>query len=170
MLPWITSVRILLDTNILISGLITPTGDRPPALLLDAVRQQRVTLVSSAEQLAEFKDVAGRPHLQKYLQPGVLEDFLRFFDSVADIVYGPLPVVTESPDPKDNMILASALACPRGVDCQWGQAARAVAGNIQGYCDRHAGKGAGAVEGTPERLNYRLFSIARARRASVWFN
>ncbi len=108
--PWITFVRILLDTNILISGLITPTGDRPPALLLDAVRQQRITLVSSVEQLAEFKDVAGRPHLQKYLKPGVLDDFLRFFDGVADIVDGPLPVVTESPDPKDDMILASALA------------------------------------------------------------
>ena len=108
--PWITSVRILLDTDILISGLITPAGDRPPALLLDAARQERVTLVSSAEQLQEFKEVAARPHLQKYLKAGVVEEFLRFIDAVAEIVETPLPVVTESPDPKDNMILASAIA------------------------------------------------------------
>lgn len=103
-------MRLVLDTNILISGLISPASGKPPGLLLDAAREERIVIVTSLDQLAEFDDVVARPHLQKYLRPGVVGDFREAIDVLATIVPGPLPVVTESPDPKDNMILATALA------------------------------------------------------------
>jgi uncharacterized protein len=107
---WTMCVRLVLDTNILISGLISPASGKPPGLLLDAAREERIVIVTSLDQLAEFDDVIARPHLQKYLRPGVVEGFRELIDALTLIVAGPLPVVIESPDPKDNMILATALA------------------------------------------------------------
>jgi predicted nucleic acid-binding protein len=46
-------VRIVLDINVLISALISKQG--APALLIDVWDDDRFTLVSSAEQLEEFK-------------------------------------------------------------------------------------------------------------------
>ncbi len=103
-------MRFVLDTNILISGLITPTGTKPPALLIDAVRQEKLTLITSTVQMDEFVDVVGRPHLQNYLKPGVVEDFVRFMEGAAVVVRDPLPEATESPDQDDNLILATARA------------------------------------------------------------
>jgi uncharacterized protein len=103
-------VRLLLDTNILLSGLISPSLTQPPARLLDAARQEQFVLVTSPAQIDELREVAERPRIQKYLKPGVVDELLRFIDAAAHVVLDVLPHVTESPDPKDNMILATALA------------------------------------------------------------
>jgi len=102
-------VRLVLDTNVLVSGLITP-GDRPPARLIDAVTKQAAVLVTSSAQVDEITDVLARDHLQRYLPPGVAEDFLATLGALADVTEGPLPAVDASPDPKDNFILATAVA------------------------------------------------------------
>ena len=46
-------MRVVLDTNILISGLMSPTG--MPGRLIDAWLEDRFILVSSEEQLSEFR-------------------------------------------------------------------------------------------------------------------
>ena len=101
-------MRLVLDTNILISGLISPRGK--PAALLDAVRHGRATLITSARQLDEFRDVVARPKLRRFLKPGAAEGLLRLIDAAAVVVADPLPTVTASPDPDDNAILATAVA------------------------------------------------------------
>lgn len=101
-------MRFVLDTNIIVSGFISP--HRAPAALLLAVRRERAVLVTSSAQLDELGYVVSRARIQKYLVPGAVENFQETVDALALIVPGPLPKVTESPDPDDNLILATALA------------------------------------------------------------
>ena len=52
-------MRLILDTNILLSALLSPLG--APAKLLDARERKRFTLVACDELIAELREVAGRP-------------------------------------------------------------------------------------------------------------
>jgi predicted nucleic acid-binding protein len=58
-------VRLVLDTNLLFSALISEKG--LPARLLDAWDERRFELVNSNEQLAELKTVSYRAHLAPYI-------------------------------------------------------------------------------------------------------
>ncbi len=58
-------MRVVLDTNLIISGLISVQGF--PARLLDAWDEQRFELVSSKEQLDELRAVNRRPRLAPYI-------------------------------------------------------------------------------------------------------
>ena len=51
-------MRVVLDTNTLVSGVISPAG--PPRRLLNGVRSQAIELCSSATLLAELLDVLSR--------------------------------------------------------------------------------------------------------------
>jgi hypothetical protein len=101
-------VRLVLDTNIIVSGFISPR--QSPARLMLAVRQEHAVLLTSRLQLVELADVVSRPRVQRYLLPGEVRKFQELLEALAVIVAEPLPEVTTSPDPKDNMILATALA------------------------------------------------------------
>ena len=62
-------VRLVADTNVLISGLISPRGN--PAALLDAVAQGRAIARHVRRPARRSScDVAARPRLQKFLKPG----------------------------------------------------------------------------------------------------
>lgn len=101
-------MRLVLDTNVLVSGLIRADG--PPGQLLRAVRQERVVLVTSPPLIAELERVLVRSKLQRYFESGAAHTLVRLIDAVADIVPEPLPNVDISPDPDDNVVLATALA------------------------------------------------------------
>ncbi|SFF97146.1 putative toxin-antitoxin system toxin component, PIN family [Novosphingobium sp. CF614] len=100
-------MRLVLDTNILVSALISASG--PPGQLLAAVRDRRVILVTSEEQLAELRDVLSRPRLRPYIRSADAEDLLATIDAIAVMAHD-LPEIALSPDPKDNPILATAVA------------------------------------------------------------
>lgn len=100
-------MRIVLDTNVLVSAVISESG--PPGLLLDEVRCGRCTLITSTVQLRELQDVLGRGRLRSRILPGEAEDLIRNLRSVAEVVTD-LPDVGDSPDDADNLILAAAIA------------------------------------------------------------
>ena len=52
------SMRIVLDINVIVSALITRGGQ--PDRLLDAVKRGDCTLITSAYQIEELKEVLGR--------------------------------------------------------------------------------------------------------------
>ncbi len=60
-------MRIVLDTNVLIRALIAPGGW--PDLLYQAWRSGQFVLISSEEQLDEFRRVSRYPRLRRFLQP-----------------------------------------------------------------------------------------------------
>ena len=99
-------MRIVLDTNILVSALLAPNG--PPGRLLAAVKRGDVTLVTSDAQLRELRDVLGRGRLSA-IHPREAAVLLGNLATVGAVVTD-LPVVDASPDPDDDLILAAAIA------------------------------------------------------------
>lgn len=100
-------MRILLDTNILISALICKDG--PPGQILGIIKRDRHSLISSPYLTDELREVCNRPHLRKRISPEEVNDLVYNMEAVGHIV-SELPEVDLSPDPKDNPILATAIA------------------------------------------------------------
>lgn len=100
-------MKAVLDTNILCSALLTPGGltDR----LYRAWRDGRFELLTSEEQLEEFRRVTRYPRLRPFIEPaaaGAMHNELR---RLAVLVLK-LPLVEASRDPADNFLLAMAQA------------------------------------------------------------
>ncbi len=100
-------MRIVLDTNVLVSALIAGSG--PPGRVLMAIRRERLTLVTSEAQLAELRTVLTRDRLRPYLRSEDAEDLMRNLEVIGEVA-ADLPEVDASPDPDDNPILATAIA------------------------------------------------------------
>jgi putative PIN family toxin of toxin-antitoxin system len=100
-------MRLILDTNILLSALVSPLG--APAKLLDAWERKTVTLVTSEALIEEFREVASRPFFRARLRASAVELLaagLRDFSFYC----GNLPSGPIAPDPKDSYLLAMAQA------------------------------------------------------------
>lgn len=69
----------------------------------------RYDLVTSEEQLDELRRVLGYEHLRALINPAQARDFVENVDAMA-IVAVDLPTLEVSPDPDDNVILATAVA------------------------------------------------------------
>lgn len=100
-------MRVVLDTNIFISFLMTPQGLAFRAIKL--WQENRYDLVTSTWQTNELQGVTRREHVQKYLKPGVAGTLINALRDKA-FVLEELPRVEDSPDPDDNNILATAVA------------------------------------------------------------
>ncbi len=98
-------MRLILDTNILISALITIGG--LANRLWEAWRITRFTLITSDEQFEEFKRVTRYPRLQAHIRPADAGTMLNELRDRA-MVLSDLPNVTVSGDPDDNFLLAMA--------------------------------------------------------------
>ena len=100
-------MRIVLDTNILIGALITK--GTPPDDLHQAWLRGDIDLITSTAQLAEIDNVLSRPRMQKYVDADEASAIVRNMDTRA-VVLDEIPTINLSPDPKDNPILATAIA------------------------------------------------------------
>lgn len=58
-------MRVIVDTNVIVSGLISPRA--APARIVDAVLQNRVIAAFSTETFAELGEVLRRPKLKRFL-------------------------------------------------------------------------------------------------------
>jgi uncharacterized protein len=100
-------MRLILDTNILLSALLSPLG--APAKLLDAWERKVFALVAYDALIAELRDAAGRPFFRARLRASAAELLaagLRDFSFFCrDLPTGPT-----APDPKDSYLLALAEA------------------------------------------------------------
>jgi hypothetical protein len=97
-------VRVVIDTNILISGLISSSG--PPAKIVNALLKGDLIPVMSEATLAELEAVLRRPRLQPYFTRAGVNPalFLADFHKVAQFVT-PRPVSTPIRDEKDRPFL-----------------------------------------------------------------
>jgi putative PIN family toxin of toxin-antitoxin system len=97
-------MRVVLDTNILFSALISPHG--PPEAIYRAWRQARFHLVTSRQQLDEIRRASRYPKFQAILQParvGVMVNNLQ-----RALVLETLPDTFVADDPDDAYLLAMA--------------------------------------------------------------
>lgn len=98
---------VVLDTNVLLSGL--RAGRNPPAQILDAWRVGRFLLVTSREQIEEFKRAASYPKLRPFLPRRAVGRVVNQLRS-ADVLLERLRRAGDSPDPGDEYLLAMAIA------------------------------------------------------------
>jgi putative PIN family toxin of toxin-antitoxin system len=102
-------MRIVVDTNVALSGLL---WRGPPRRILDLVRQQAVTLCTSATLVAELAEVIARPKFRGRVQAAGLSAALLVQDyaRIAEFVEPDRLDAPASRDPDDDDVLACALA------------------------------------------------------------
>ena len=98
-------MRLVIDTNILVSALLS--GAALPAHLITLWREGRFELLTSQEQIEELSRVTRYPKIRKRLAPALAGRLVNELRDVATVLMR-LPVVTVSPDPFDNYLLAIA--------------------------------------------------------------
>lgn len=97
-------MRVVLDTNVLVSGLITPKG--PPGEILRLLETAPIVPCFSESILGEYRDVLARP---KFGFPAnSIASLLRRFAAVGERIAAN-PLSAGLPDPKDEAFLAVAL-------------------------------------------------------------
>ena len=96
--------RWVIDTNVVVSGLLVPHG--PSARVLDAVLDGRIKLVYDARILAEYRDGLHRPRLK--LSPAKIQAFLTGLQTQTMVT--PRAISTSAPDADDIVFVEAALA------------------------------------------------------------
>ncbi len=99
-------MRIVLDTGIFVSAIIT--RNTPPDILYSAWRKRLFDLITSDSQLEEMQRVFSYKKLERFIHVNEAALLLENVSSIAEVLTD-LPSVTLSPDPNDNMIIATAL-------------------------------------------------------------
>lgn len=99
-------MRVVLDTNVLLSALISPHG--PPDAIYRAWRAARFEVVTSAAQLDELRRASRYPKFKAVLQPHRVGAMVNNLQRA--IVLDHLPSGIDADDPNDAFLLAMALA------------------------------------------------------------
>ena len=102
-------IRAVLDVNVLISALISPSGT--PAKILDLWRDETFLVVTSDLVLNEFQTAASRPVMSRRygLTPSRLQALVHGLRRFAIVVPGQLHVTGVARDPDDDKLLACAV-------------------------------------------------------------
>jgi putative PIN family toxin of toxin-antitoxin system len=95
-------VRAILDTNVLLSGLISDQGI--PARLIDAWLDRRFVLVSHELQLDELRTASRYEKIRPLVRPAAAGRLVNQIVALADMPTR-LPPVRRSPDPRDDFLL-----------------------------------------------------------------
>lgn len=97
----------IVDTNIVVAGLLTAHPDSPVARILDGMLTARFNFVVSEHLLAEYHEVLLRPHLQKLHGLTAAEIDIVLLDIARHaIVLNPVSAADQSkaPDPGDQFL------------------------------------------------------------------
>jgi putative PIN family toxin of toxin-antitoxin system len=96
-------LRLVMDTNVLISAALKPAGLQRTVFLLAITKPARWYI--SAPILEEYSEVLARPELQ--IRRGLRQQFLQLIKNHSHIV-APTRHLEVTPDPDDNMFLECA--------------------------------------------------------------
>ncbi|MGI8974906.1 MAG: putative toxin-antitoxin system toxin component, PIN family, partial [Gaiella sp.] len=104
--PWPRlALRVVVDTNVWVSGLIVPQG--ASGRVLRAMRERRFELVVSWQLAEELADVLRRPRIARYeISRRDVEDVLRLLAPGLPTADIDVPIR----DPDDTPVVAAALA------------------------------------------------------------
>lgn len=98
-------MRVVLDTNILVSSFINPEGG--PGRIVDLVKKGDPTLLLDSRILYEYRDVLHRYRFG--FSSSAIDDLLAFFDRFGEFVTT-TPLAIKIPDPDDLPFLEVALS------------------------------------------------------------
>lgn len=98
------SKKVILDTNLWISFLISKRLDQIDNLIIDG----KIKLIFSKESIEEFITVAKRPKFKKYFNDNDINNLLRLFDNYGKLIDVSVEI-TDCRDFKDNFLLSLAV-------------------------------------------------------------
>lgn len=100
---------VVLDTNVFISGLISPNG--VPGAILQRFRQGDFDIATSKAQIREIQAVLKRPSLVRALPKGTTKDVLRFFLEFKSLtkIHDPVKLSWDFKDTKDHFLMDLAV-------------------------------------------------------------
>jgi putative PIN family toxin of toxin-antitoxin system len=103
-------LKIVLDTNVLVSGILSPNG--PPAAVLRALLTERVTLCFDERIVSEYRDVLTRTRFA--FDRELVEELIGFLESAGSPTLA-TPLAVTLPDPWDQMFVEVAVSS--NADC-----------------------------------------------------
>lgn len=113
------TIRIVLDTNVLVSALLNPAG--APSTLLRYIENEIITLLLDERILMEYREVL---HRQKFkFEDGLIDETMALLDRLGEFIFA-AHLGTRIPDPDDIPFLEVALS---------GHADALVTGNKKDY-------------------------------------
>lgn len=103
------ALRVILDTNVLVSGLLATSG--PPRQIIDSWLAGSFTLVTSLYQINELHRVLTYPRIARRLRltENELAVILRTLEERAEIILSEPDLSGVTRDPKDDAIVACAV-------------------------------------------------------------
>src|SRR5680860_499423 len=103
--------RVVLDSNVLVSGIVG-RYDKPPRLILNALLDGRFKVIVSNAILSEYRDVLYRPWITSRLtgDDDSVDQLLRFIEATGILIESPVPVYERLRDASDAPFLAAAIA------------------------------------------------------------
>jgi uncharacterized protein len=109
MMPDDELLRAVLDTNVIISGLMGVSG--PPRDIIDAWLDDRFTLVTSVPLVRELTHVLAYPRIAERLRFSEAEvnSLVAVMLTQAEVVLGALTLPGVTRDPKDDAVVACAV-------------------------------------------------------------
>ena len=98
-------MKLVIDTNIIVSGLLTPYGNSAEILRLFA--NGKLTIYYDSRILTEYYEVLNRPKFN--FNKEKISTILKEIELSGELIIG-IPIKESLPDPDDNMFLEVALA------------------------------------------------------------
>ena len=96
-------MKVVLDTNVLVSGMMTKGGTC--AIILDLLSDDRLIAALDGRMMNEYRRVCAEPRL--HLDAEAVRDFLHFLNDCAENVTA-MPLDADLPDPDDLPFLEVA--------------------------------------------------------------
>lgn len=103
-------MRVVLDTNVVISAFLSPSG--PSGQLLQAWRQQQFEIILSQELLHEYGEALAYDRVNHYLKfsPAHLEEVVHNLKNASVFIEDVYIGISIVADPDDNMLFSTALS------------------------------------------------------------
>lgn len=120
-------VNAVIDTNVLVSALITRNPDSPTVKVLEFLAAGLITPVYSTEILDEYYEVLMRPRF--HLPPHLVDEIIADIKEHGVEVKEPVAIVEEAFDPDDTVFYAVSLSRPKSYTYL-------ITGNIKHYPQR----------------------------------
>ncbi|SCC93021.1 PilT domain-containing protein [Thiomonas sp. X19] len=99
-------MRVVLDSNVLLSALIAPHG--APHALYCAWRERRFEIITAQKQIEEIRRASRYPKFKAILQPHLVGAMLNNLQGAQ--IIDPMPATQSAADPDDAFLLDLALA------------------------------------------------------------
>ena len=144
-------MKIVIDTNVLISGMLNPSG--PPGKIVDLLRSGALQVVVDDRILSEYTDVLRRKYFLRYFKKSEREDVIEYLSKNSYYTLSRI-VAQDMPDEGDIPFLEIALS----------EGAPLITGNLKHYPE-HARMGCNVL--SPRQFIDQFFATGNRAKLNV---